>query len=75
MLHLFFPKMHTQLGRWCHVTAPAYAKTCNWESKVDLANYDNSIGTRRPPAPRQGSPTDDDARVKLYLLSSFYPLP
>ena len=48
MLQFLFPKMHTQLGRWCHVTAPMYEKTCNWESKVDMANHDNSICVNRP---------------------------
>jgi hypothetical protein len=33
--------MHTRLGRWCHVTAPLYRNTCDWERKVDLANSDN----------------------------------
>lgn len=64
-------KMHTRLGRWCHVTAPAYAKTCDWRTKVDMANADNGGGATKR------SVSDDSAdehRAKLFLLGSFYTL-
>ena len=31
------PKLH----RWCTKTSPIYAKTCNWELKMENANKDN----------------------------------
>lgn len=37
----------SHLGRWCH---PEYNKKCNLQIqnlKVDLANYDNSLDTKK----------------------------
>ena len=58
----------TRLGRWCH---PMSSKYCKWETKADIANLDNSM----PTTPRDDILEDEETRVKLYLLSSFYPVP
>lgn len=34
---------HTNLHRWCHVKSDKYRYTCNWETKLDNANKDNSL--------------------------------
>jgi len=56
------------LGRWCH---PASNRMCNWEIKADLANADNSCAAKPPDIVLE----DEETRIKLYLLGSFYPLP
>jgi hypothetical protein len=50
---------HTQLGRWCIPTAPAYAQTCNQKRKADLANRDNCMGAA-PQAERLPKKSEED---------------
>lgn len=33
----------TNLHRWCHKHSEKYKDTCNWETKLDYANKDNSL--------------------------------
>jgi hypothetical protein len=33
----------TNLHRWCHNHSEKYKDTCNWETKLDYANKDNSL--------------------------------
>ena len=33
----------TNLHRWCHNHSDKYKHTCNWETKLDYANKDNSL--------------------------------
>ncbi len=33
----------TNLHRWCHKQSHKYQHTCNWKTKLDSANRDNSL--------------------------------
>jgi hypothetical protein len=33
----------TNLHRWCHKQSDKYRDSCNWETKLDNANIDNSL--------------------------------
>tara|TARA_Y100000591_G_C21674956_1_gene614928 strand:+ start:95 stop:316 length:222 start_codon:yes stop_codon:yes gene_type:complete len=33
----------TKLHRWCHATSDIYKYKCNWKTKLDNANRDNSF--------------------------------
>jgi len=33
----------TQLHRWCHINSEKYKTICDWETKSDNANRDNSL--------------------------------
>jgi len=33
----------TNLHRWCHKQSEKYRNSCNWETKLDNANRDNSL--------------------------------
>ena len=33
----------TNLHRWCHKQSDKYRDSCNWETKLDNANRDNSL--------------------------------
>lgn len=34
---------NTNLHRWCHKKSEKYQYTCNWKTKLDSANIDNSL--------------------------------
>ena len=61
LARLMGPRPVPMLGRWCHPSSEAYARTCDRDRKAWLAALDNGYETLR--APRAPAPSRDPVSV------------
>ena len=69
MRWLLFSDTRPLLHRWCHRSSPAYALTCEWEKKVDLANRDNTAAAHVVPPPPP--PAEERDVLSVFAVDGF----
>jgi hypothetical protein len=66
LARLMGPRPVPMLGRWCHPSSEAYARTCDRDRKAWLAALDNGYETLRAPRARSArvaAPSRDPVSV------------